>query len=507
MVVFSLVAVVVGGLAFANLTDAQNRATEQLDPAASQALRLQAALLDQETGVRGYALSAQQDFLAPYTQGLATQQNAVRLLQKLVGTNPTLTADLDAVLHQVDIWRTTYAQPTIAQVQRNQSPLVSPEVDQGKADFDNIRQVLTALLTDVSHARQQATNGLRHATTLLVVVAIAIAIVLVLIVAVLAIVLWGGVLRPVNELTAQVRRVADGEFEHPVAHSGPREVRELGVDVNRMRARILHELSALQTAHSELDASTRDLQRSNAELEQFAYVASHDLQEPLRKVASFCQLLQRRYGGELDERADQYIGFAVDGAKRMQVLINDLLAFSRVGRLVRERQPESCTDLLAQAERNLGESIESTGAIVEHGELPTVLAEAPLLTTVFQNLLSNAIKFHGEQAPHVTIDAVRQGEEWRFDVTDDGIGIKPDYAERIFVIFQRLHGKEAYPGTGIGLAMCRKIVEYHGGRIWLDTSVQNGSRFCFTLPALAQDPVGATPVPTVSSNAIEDSDA
>jgi light-regulated signal transduction histidine kinase (bacteriophytochrome) len=287
--------------------------------------------------------------------------------------------------------------------------------------------------------------------------------------------------------------VADGDFSHKVEQSGPVEVRDLGANVNQMRERILHELSAVRGAHAELDARTHDLERSNAELEQFAYVASHDLQEPLRKVASFCQLLQRRYSGHLDERADKYIAFAVDGAKRMQILINDLLAFSRVGRIVRDSAEVSCTDMLRQAEANLADAIEYSRATIEAGELPTVRAEVPLLTAVFQNLVSNALKFRREDPPHVVIEAHRNGEFWEFSVSDNGIGIEPDYAERIFVIFQRLHGKGEYPGTGIGLAMCRKIIEYHGGRIWLDTGYEGGTRFRFTLPVLAQDTTDGTP--------------
>ena len=262
-----------------------------------------------------------------------------------------------------------------------------------------------------------------------------------------------------------------------------------------MRERILAELSGpvahaqletahagLEAAHASLEARTEDLQRSNAELEQFAYVASHDLQEPLRKVASFCQLLQRRYAGRLDEKADQYIEHAVDGAKRMQQLINDLLAFSRVGRTAQRREQVSCAVLLAQAWANLGPAVRASHATIEVGDLPVVLGETSLLTAVFQNLLSNALKFAGEQAPRISVSARRDGGHWLFSFADNGIGIPAEYAERIFVIFQRLHDKAAYPGTGIGLAMCRKIIEYHGGRIWLDTTVTSGARFCFTLP-------------------------
>jgi light-regulated signal transduction histidine kinase (bacteriophytochrome) len=268
---------------------------------------------------------------------------------------------------------------------------------------------------------------------------------------------------------------------------GPAEMRAVGLDVDRMRERILSELSELQAAHAALEARTEDLQRSNSELEQFAYVASHDLQEPLRKVASFCQLLQRRYAGRLDAKADEYIEHAVDGAKRMQALINDLLAFSRVGRTAQHREPVSCAVLLAHAWANLAADVRRTHATIEVGELPVVLGEASLLTAVFQNLISNALKFRADEQPRVTVSVRRDGEFWLFSFSDNGIGIEPEYAERIFVIFQRLHDKAAYPGTGIGLAMVRKIIEYHGGRIWLDTTITAGARFWFTLPALPED--------------------
>jgi light-regulated signal transduction histidine kinase (bacteriophytochrome) len=238
---------------------------------------------------------------------------------------------------------------------------------------------------------------------------------------------------------------------------------------------------------SRILSDVKDLQRSNSELEQFAYVASHDLQEPLRKVASFCQLLERRYSGQLDERGEQYLRFAVDGAKRMQVLINDLLAFSRVGRITREQTLVDCDTLVEQVLDNYSEVIESTGATIEVAELPTVRGEESLLGGVFGNLISNALKFRGQDPPHVSVEVERTGEFWTFTVRDNGIGIADEYAERIFVIFQRLHHKDDYPGTGIGLAMCRKIIEYHGGTIWLDTTAETGTTFKFTLPAVEDD--------------------
>jgi light-regulated signal transduction histidine kinase (bacteriophytochrome) len=285
---------------------------------------------------------------------------------------------------------------------------------------------------------------------------------------------------PVKRLADAVRGVARGDFSEEVRGSGAREVVTLGEDVDTMRGRIVAELEALRVAEA-------DLRRSNAELEQFAYVASHDLQEPLRKVASFCQLLQQRYGGQLDDRADQYIGFAVDGARRMQDLINDLLAFSRVGRVEHPLVDVDCGPLVERVRADLSRAIEESGATVTvEGALPTVHGDAGLLRLVFQNLIANAIKFRDEAAPVVDLSAEREGEFWRFRCADNGIGIDPEYAERIFVLFQRLHPRTQYEGTGIGLAMCRKIVEYHGGRMWLDTtqtSLGSGSTFYFTLPA------------------------
>jgi light-regulated signal transduction histidine kinase (bacteriophytochrome) len=275
-------------------------------------------------------------------------------------------------------------------------------------------------------------------------------------------------------LAARVRVVAGGDFDRPVSGSGAAEVVALGSDVEAMRARIV--------------AERDDLERSNQELEQFAYVASHDLQEPLRKVASFTQLLGQRYSGRLDERADQYIGFAVDGARRMQTLIDDLLAFSRVGRVAQPLGDVDCDELLERVRSDLAAAIEETGARIEAGPLPTVRGDAGLLRLVLQNLIGNAIKFRGAATPHVRVEAEREDGEWRFSVADNGIGIDPEYADRIFVIFQRLHPRASYAGTGIGLAMCRKIVEYHGGRMWLDTeTARSGAAFCFTLPARPED--------------------
>jgi signal transduction histidine kinase len=483
LLLFSLAAMVAGGLALLSLHNNRQRVIDTLDPAALQVQQLNIALLDQETGVRGYALSAQLDFLAPYTSGVTEEQNATKALQAILPQLPAgAAADLANVTTQAQYWRVHYAVPTINQVSRTGKPVLSPSIVTGKADFDALRAKIGVLQAEISAARASAVAALNDSATVLDVVFIAVAVGLAAIVVLLALGLRATAIRPLHRLAEQARRVADGDFAHEVSLTGPREVTSLAADVNRMRERILQELSATRNANTVLQAHTEELERSNSELEQFAYLASHDLQEPLRKVASFTQLLQRRYAGQLDARADQYIEFAVDGAKRMQALINDLLSYSRVGRSAREPALVSSDAALAQARNNLAASIEETGATVETGHLPLVLAELTLLIAVFQDLLSNALKFSGGKPPRIVITTSRDGPFWLFSFTDCGIGIEPEYAERIFVIFQRLNERSAYPGTGIGLAMTRKIIEYFGGRIWLDTTYTEGARFLFTLP-------------------------
>ena len=231
-----------------------------------------------------------------------------------------------------------------------------------------------------------------------------------------------------------------------------------------------------------LEKRTAELARSNAELEQFAYIASHDLQEPLRMITSYLQIIEEDYKGKLDEDADEYIGFAVDGAKRMQTLINDLLKYSRVGTKGKSFVPISTETTLSEALDNMKVTIDETKAVITHDQLPTVLGDDAQLTQVFQNLLSNAIKFRGNSAPQIHVGVEQTPKEWVFSVRDNGIGIDMKYAERIFTIFQRLHARGEYPGTGIGLAVVKKIVERHGGRIWVESAPESGSTFYFTLP-------------------------
>jgi PAS domain S-box-containing protein len=224
-----------------------------------------------------------------------------------------------------------------------------------------------------------------------------------------------------------------------------------------------------------------DLERSNKELEQFAAVASHDLQEPLRMVSSYTQLLAERYEGQLDDKAKKYITYAVDGAIRMQTLVNDLLVYSRVGGRSRPLEFTDSHSALGEAIRNLTVTIKEKRAVITNDNLPTVRAYASQLVLVFQNLLANAIKFRGKDIPRIHVSARDQSREWLFSVKDNGIGIEPQHAERVFVIFQRLHTREEYPGTGIGLAVCKRIVERHGGKIWFESEPGNGTTFFFTV--------------------------
>ncbi|MBU0622398.1 MAG: PAS domain S-box protein [Gammaproteobacteria bacterium] len=242
------------------------------------------------------------------------------------------------------------------------------------------------------------------------------------------------------------------------------------------------DITEFKHAQDELQQRTRELSRSNQELEQFAYVASHDLQEPLRMVASYTQLIAQRYRGKLDKDADEFIEFAVDGATRMQAIINDLLMLSRVGTRNVAFTRTDVKQSLDKALANLRLVIAESGADIVCEALLVLDADGSQLTQLFQNLIGNALKFRGDRAPQIKIGAVQQDGDWQFHVRDNGIGIAPEHFERIFLMFQRLHGKREYPGTGIGLTICKKIVERHGGRIWIESEAGKGTTFLFTIP-------------------------
>jgi len=449
------------------------------------------AQVDAETAVRGYALSHDPVTLQPIGAFVSPSYRAqFNTLQRLLHGDVATDDALANWQQRAEAWYTQWALPSVVHVKAGH-PLTARAVLAGKALFDANRAGYAQFSDVLVAKRNAATSALELRIDLLFAAVIVAAAGIAAAGGALWLALRSWVLQPIAGLGRETRMVTSGALDHEVIARGATEITELGTDVEAMRREIVTQLAEVQRAQKEiefarlrLEEQATDLERSNRDLEQFAYVASHDLQEPLRKVASFCQMLERRYAGQLDERADQYIAFAVDGAKRMQQLINDLLAFSRVGRVTEGFHEVDLQVCLDTALDNLSPTIESSGGVVTADPLPHVRGERPLLIQVFQNLIGNALKFRGEAAPRVHIGATRNNGTWEFCCADNGIGIEPQYADRIFVIFQRLHGKDEFTGTGIGLALCKRIVEHHEGQIWMDTSVTEGATFRWTLPAL-----------------------
>ncbi|MFI0979272.1 CHASE3 domain-containing protein [Streptomyces sp. NPDC021093] len=474
---------------------------DHIQPGRSATLLLQRSLLDQETGVRGFALSGNEAFLAPYVAGVREERRHLADTARLLGTGGRLGSDLAAVRDKAAQWRREQAAPLIAAIRDGASVTsVQPRVEGSKRSFDELRALLRVQERHLDEARVAARADVESLRTLRDWAFLGMLAVIAVTGLLLALLLSRMVVRPLSALRAAADQVACGDFDRRIDVPGPEDVRAVGASVDSMRRRIAGELAQarareaqLAAQAADLDEQAQELRRSNAELEQFAYVASHDLQEPLRKVAAFCQLLEKRYADVVDDRGKQYIDFAVDGAKRMQILINDLLTFSRVGRLDADPVPVAMDAVLDRALGNLATAVEESGAVVELPDrpLPVVVGDPTSLTMLWQNLIGNAIKFrHPERTPvRIAVRCERAGEHWRFCVTDNGIGVAPEFAEKVFVLFQRLHAREEYAGTGIGLALCRKIVEYYGGTIRLATDgVSEGARVCFSLPVRTRPP-------------------
>ncbi|WP_068155482.1 sensor histidine kinase [Rhodococcus phenolicus] len=500
---------VVGATVFATSAQVTNDLIDRIMPARAAAYQLQSALVNQETGVRGYALTGDATFLAPYQEGLQAEQQSAARMRHLLADHPELLADLDTVEQAARDWQSVFADPLVAMPGRAAFPDDQQFYDRGRDLFDQARVHFDQQNQHLTEVVDEGRAHIDRMRTIRNIVFTALATVLVLAAGVFAVLVRVAVTNPLARLSSSSRMVADGDFDHRVdAGRGPADIRSLATDIEGMRRRIVTELDVvrdrqrqLEDQTRQLDAQTVELRRSNADLEQFAYVASHDLQEPLRKVASFCQLLEKRYGDALDDRGRQYIEFAVDGARRMQTLINDLLAFSRVGRVGSGFEKIALDRPLDKAVANLGSVIEDTGALIDRPDhLPEIDGDPTLLTMLWQNLIGNALKFtRPDTTPKVTITAEQSDGMWRVCVQDNGIGVPEEFAEKIFVIFQRLHAREEYSGTGIGLALCKKIVEYHGGTIALDTTSYIGARFCLTLPVAGEDPIATDPVATVTT--------
>jgi signal transduction histidine kinase len=507
-------AVVLGALAvFAAITAAQHN--RQLDDVLNRASPMRAAgeslntaFVDQETGIRGYAIGGRPENLGPYTSGLADEQElTARIEQLLKPDNTDIRAALALVKERATTWHSTVADPVINAIRTGGPEAGRALIAAGStAAFDALRAAIGQMQDQIQVLRAQSAAAAKDSSQTMVAIQIIAAAVIVLAGAGLLLLLDNLVSKPVVELAAQIREVADGDYDRHIESGGSPELTALAVDVDSMRQKIASELAEVREARTQIEwvndqlrVQTEELTRSNRDLEQFAYVASHDLQEPLRKVASFCQLLQRRYAGQLDERADQYIAFAVDGAQRMQRLINDLLAFSRIGRITAGFTDVDLgrvlTEVKSQLEPRAGDDAE-----IIWDDLPVVEGEEPLLTTLFVNLIGNSLKFARPDVPPVIrVTARRDGDEWAINVRDNGIGIESEFADKVFVIFQRLHARDAYEGTGIGLAIVKKIVEYHGGRIWLDLDIGEGTSLNFTLPVLPGAPEAVTAQQEVSA--------
>jgi signal transduction histidine kinase len=460
-------------------------------PAYTASQDLLADMVNQETGIRGYALGKQAAFLRPYRDYVRIERQHEAELRGYIRDRAELMSRFEQFSAVAGRWRSNFAEPLIARVQAHDPGVVATAVsDQAKAAFDEVRAASAGLTREIGLVRDQARRDRVRAISFVWAAAGASAVIIL----VAGIVVWRGLIRtvldPVEELAAQTRSVARGDTSRRIAAGGPPEIAGLGRDVDEMRAQIVDELSRVERARAELAERSEELTRSNADLEQFAYVASHDLSEPLRKVANFCQLLERQYGDQLDDKAKQYIAFAVDGAKRMQVLISDLLAFSRVGRTTEEFEAVDLDEVVTRALATLDDRVVASDAQIEHDPLPTISGDPTLMAALFQNLIGNALKYRSpDRAPHIVISCKPDGDQWLFTVTDNGIGIDAQYAERIFTIFQRLHLRDQYGGTGIGLALCRKIVEFHKGRIWLGESDGPGASFQFTLPLALSGPL------------------
>ena len=440
------------------------------------------SLLNMETGVRGFLVTGEDPFLDPYDQGRANFQTHMDKTRALMATSPEQIVRLDELERQQEKWDETMLQPAIerrrgAQNLQEALATASARANERKVAMDDMRNVILRIekQENISLQARGAEVQARRRT--------------------FESILWGGGLFSIVLTGALALFAARAASQVASAQA---HLESSNAQLTRAKADTDAENEQRRAAEEKLEAAVQDLRRSNAELEQFAYVASHDLQEPLRAVAGCVQVLQKRYGGKLDARADQFIEHAVDGAQRMQNLINDLLAYSRVGTHGKEFGAVSMEKTADNALLNLSERIKETGIEITRDALPDVWGDGGQLELVLQNLVSNALKFRGATEPQIHIGhelrrvsnapdangktAMSEQPQHVFSVRDNGLGIEPQYFERIFVMFQRLHTRTEFPGTGIGLAICKKIVERHGGTIGVQSVPNEGATFWFSLP-------------------------
>ncbi|MFC4427861.1 sensor histidine kinase [Deinococcus navajonensis] len=441
---------------------------------------------DLETGQRGYVITGQADFLKPYLDGLIAFQEHSEQLRARPATDLQL-HNLNRAAQQLVLWRRESADPEIRARRTSlqaAARLMSNGV--GRRQLDDVRETLNDM-RDRENARLSTAVASSTRTLLTVrLVTVAGLLLSLLLLVVTALRVARAVSQHLGGLTAGARSITAGQYERRLPRSGVYELDELGQQFHKMARAVRERELALERSAQTLQATNEQLSRSNRELEQFAYVASHDLQEPLRTISSYTELLARRYRGQLDPRADQYITFTIEATGRMKTLIQDLLAFSRVRQGNRTFGPVDTGQLVTEVIKDLQAQIAECGAQVQvAGPLPEVHGNPELLRHIFQNLIGNAVKFRAPDRPsQVIVTATRSQAPaaWTFHVQDNGIGIEPQYFERIFGVFQRLHGLGQYSGSGIGLAVTRSAAEQHGGELWLDSEPGQGSTFHFRVP-------------------------
>ena len=472
-------------LAFGSLHRTLRSQATLIQPARSAVVVLERTLLTEDLAVRDYLIRPRPAALAAYRAGPATVRAESAALDRLLAGEPGLRSAVRTTVSLAASWRSAVAVRAVALAATGHpAAQVDRQLAGAHPQFAAVLATFPRLDTALSSTDARATAAVQS-TTSAVELVLFLACLVTIAAALTTIALhrrW--VTRPVTALHDDLSRVAGGDLAHRIGRRGPPELARVADDAEAMRRRILAELASLQSAEEEIRRQAEELRRSNRDLEEFAYAASHDLQEPLRKVASFCELLERRDGDALDERGRQYAALAADGARRMQALIRGVLALARIGRAEVDLVPVDLSRSLDQALANLSVAVETSGAEIDRAGLPVVQADPALMVALFQNLVANALAFRpAGVAPRIEIRAWSDEGRLELSCTDNGVGIDPAQGERVFDMFHRLDRADGHAGTGIGLALCRRIVECHGGRIWVDTSHHGGARIRWCLPS------------------------